>query len=289
MITSTLSERTTSAFSLSIGTSLSMESIFEGQKPAYDPERPIPNKIDIGKYDEFWINVFTLYRNIIGSVPSNLVQSLMPDDIAYVLNEEIELIRELVKMYTGDKVKVITYSCDYRFSDLKKKHPHAKIRTDTTDRQRMMTDLTGQSISYYYRLSPLNEFSKHYSLGIGDVKSISKKVLLLSNYAYDLLSNNKFLKMDLLESHTGVLKEKPKWYTKYTDGKNLNRLPFNSCFLQVFGDSQTFHPMDKALREEVKSLAEEKNWNTLTSNERIRFTLSSMKNQYFAEILKSMF
>jgi hypothetical protein len=30
--------------------------------------------------------------------------------------------------------------------------------------------------------------------------------------------------MELLESHTGVLKKKPEWHTKYYNGRDLNML-----------------------------------------------------------------
>lgn len=286
MITSILSQRTTSAFMLSIGTSLSFESLFVGSQQPYDQERVIPNNVDLTHYDELWINLFTLFRNIIGSVPTAQVNNLLPDDIAYVLAEEVEYIRDIVKTHVGSKVRVVVYSSAYK--GLKEKHKHASVRGDTTEKQRRMTDLLNDVINIYYKHHPLHEDGKHYNLGIGDANSINKKVLILSHYAYDLLSYKKFFKMDLLESHTGVLKERAKWYTKYTDGKNLVRIPFNEAFIQVFGDSQTFHPMDKVLRADILELAERSNWNPLTTDERIRFTISGLKNPFFVSILKEM-
>lgn len=286
MITSALSERTMSAFMLSIGTSLSFESLFPGTQPAYDPERPIPNKIDLNDYDELWINLFTLFRNIVGSVPTVKVPGLMAEDVAYVMGEEVDLIQELVSMNTDNRVKVIFYSSSYK--DLKKHFKHANVRADNTEKQRQMTDLLTASINSFYKYQTKRDSLKHFNLYLEPLNSSNKKVLLLSNYAFDLLSYKKFMRMDLLESHTGVLKDRSRWNTKYNDGKNLVRMPFNEMLLQVFGDSQTFHPMDKNLRKDIIELAQSSQWNPLTTDERVRFTVGNLKNPYFVSILREM-
>jgi hypothetical protein len=202
------------------------------------------------------------------------------------MGEEVELIQDLVKMYTGGSVKVVFYSSSYQ--DLKKHFKHASVRTDNTEKQRQMTDLLTGSINAFYKLQTKRDTLKHFKLYLEPISAMDKKVLLLSNYAFDLLSYKKFMKMDLLESHTGVLKERAKWHTKYSDGKNLVRMPFNEMLLQVFGDSQTFYPMDKNLRKDVIELAEASQWNPLTTDERIRFTVGNLKNPYYASILKEM-
>jgi hypothetical protein len=284
---SALSERTMSAFMLSIGTSLSFESLFPGTQPPYDPSRLIPNKININEYDELWINIFTLFRNIVSAVPSIKVSTLTPEDVGYVLGEEVDLIREIVKMYTNDNVKVIFYSSSY--SNLKNEFKHASVRIDNTEKQRQMTDLLTGSINVFYKIQTRSDSLKHFKLFLeGNVQSKNKKILLFSNYAFDLLSQPQFSKMDLLESHTGVLKDKAKWYTKYIDGKNLVRMPFNRLLLQVFGDSQTFYPMDKNLRKDIIELSDSAKWNPLTTDERVRFTITQIKNPYFVSILKDM-
>lgn len=287
MITSALSERTMSAFMLSIGTSLSFESLFPGTQPPYDPDRPIPNKVELNDYDELWVNVFTLFRNIVGAVPSIKVPTLVPEHVGYVIGEEVELIRDIVKMYTGGNVKVVFYSSSYQ--NLKNEFRHANVRVDNTEKQRQMTDLLTSSVSAFYKTQTKSDTLKHFKLYLdGGQQSRSKKILLLSNYAFDLLSHTQFSKMDLLESHTGVLKDKAKWHTKYTDGKNLVRMPFTRLLLQVFGDSQTFYPMDKNLRKEIIDVSESAKWNPLTTDERVRFTINQIKNPYFVSILKDM-
>lgn len=285
MITSTLSARTMSAFMLSIGTSLSFESLFTGTMPAYDPLREIPNKIDIHEYDEIWINLLTLFRNIYGSVPSVQASRLLPEEIADTLAEEVETILEIVKANSHSPIKVVFYTSDY--ADLSTVYKHAKIRGDSTEKQKSLTALAGETLTMFYKSHKLGDMFKHFRLHINNDQP-SSKIIILTHYAIDLLSYDKFTKMDLLESHTGVLKERHRWHTKFIDGKNLTRIPFNRLFLQVFGDSQTFHPMGKDIRSEILNIAEQYDWNPLTTKDRLRVTMDFIRNPYMLTILKEM-
>jgi hypothetical protein len=46
--------------------------------------------------------------------------------------------------------------------------------------------------------------------------------------------------------------------------------------------------MDKQMRMDVLQVAENSNWNPLITDERVRYTLSNIKNPYFAAIIKEM-
>ena len=110
----------------------------------------------------------------------------------------------------------------------------------------------------------------------------------MTHYAYDLLSNKDFKTLDLLESHTGVLKSKALWYTKFSDHKDSVRIPFNELFLQVFGDSTIFHPHDRKLRLEILAIADKYNWSFATTKDRIHLGLSMISNPFYKAILNEM-
>jgi hypothetical protein len=65
-------------------------------------------------------------------------------------------------------------------------------------------------------------------------------------------------------------------------------MPFNPMTLQVFGDSTTFSPFKKPIREELVELAEKYKWNAHTTKERLRLGLSFMKDRFSSEILDGM-
>jgi hypothetical protein len=282
MIVSTLAGRTTSSYPLSIGTALAFESLGLGPNAAYDLDRKLPDKVNVDDYDNVWVNLLTLYRNICAAVPSADAMGLRAEDVAEVMAEEVDIIREIVKGRSNKQTPVIFYSCNY--AGLAKKYPHAKLRTDTTDRQRHYTQLAQATINAFYKGQTASPSLIHFNQSIKPKEHVNS--LILTHYAYDLCSHDDFKRLTLLESHTGLLKDRSLWYTKYYDGKNLVRIPFTLKFLQVFGDTSIFHPHDRKLRATIIELAQERNWNYATTKDRIELGLSTLKNPYFVEVLK---
>lgn len=285
MIVSDLSQRTMSAFPVSIGTSLALESIDKGPNDPYDKERIIPNTVDTQEYSELWVNLFTLFRNIYQSIPTASREGIDPAEYKDVLLQEIDIIKDFIGSHTRGKMKCIFYASDY--AQLKFHHPHAKIRQDNTDKQKLYTSTMLTVIGGVFKHFTKDDKSiKHFKLGIEPDKS--SKALIMTHYAYDLLSSKKFSNLDLLESHTGLLKPKGLWYTKLTNGNSLVSIPFNKMTIQVFGDGQTFLGLNKEVRDQVFEISTKYNWNPLTTNDRVRLGISSMKDAFTKTILLDM-
>lgn len=277
-------ERAVSAFPISIGTSLALESIMEGIQQPYDPARVIPEKINLTQYREFWINVETLFRNIMGSVSAALQKQLMAAEVLEVLLEEMSLIRELVLNHTHDKVKVVFYR--NVLSNLEKAHPHATLMKPITARQmeyhHICDAVVSEAIEQLKNKNPIESFDRI-------LRPTSRpKALFITHIAYDLLSQANFDDVGLLESHTGVLKKRTMWYTKYRNSANLMRLPFNACMMQVFGDANTFIPMPSAIRHAVVDLSEKYRWHTLTTKDRLILSFESLQDNATKVMLKEM-
>lgn len=282
---SALQERTVSAFPISIGTSLALESIMDGVQPPYDPERVIPDRIDLKHYDEFWINIETLFRNIMGSVPTAVQRGLMNGEILEVMLAETELIKELVLNHTQGKVQVVLYRNEQ--SGLESAHPYAILHKPSTTRQIDFANTCEKVCVHFIK----NLKDKQQEVQRFHRKLIPKgkpKALILTHQAYDLLSVKNFTELDLLESHTGMLKKRSLWYTKLKNGKELSRIPVNACTMQVFGDSTTFAPQPAALRQQVLELAEKFNWHALTTEDRLRMSFDTMTDAFAAMVLKKM-
>lgn len=273
-----------SSFALSIGTALALESLFTGDRPPYDPQRPLPEHVDIKKYDELWVNLSTLVRNIYSSVPTAVQASLMAVDLFVTLESEVDIIRALVEEGSRGRTKVVFYTTDA--TRLAKRHPHAKLREDTTPKQLMygaLKDLV------------LKEFQKRHA-HIPGIMTFhekltppqAKKALIVTHDAYDLLSWEAFDVLHLLESHTGLLKKRQQWYTKYSNGKDLMRIPFNSCFMQVFGDNVHFHPFPAKDRNLLKQTADERGWTALTTRDRLVLSFQLLADPVLGQLLLDM-
>lgn len=265
-----LSDRTTGAFPLSIATSLTFESLAKGTKPPYDPERVLPPMVNINDYQEMWINLHTLFRNIVGSVDGSISEKLLPGEIVDVLEAEIDLISDLLDELTKGLVKPVFYASQYKH--LEKRHPFARLRTHKTEKQKTYHKLATDTIKGFLGV---NSDKKHKLFDCNLTPEKKKKVLIVTNYAYDLLSQRKFEQLHLLESHTGILKKPASWYTKYS-AKDLTRIPFRVMFMQLFGDSQTFFSDNITLRKSIIALSEKYKWTHASTNDLILYGLGQL-------------
>lgn len=281
-----LSQRPTSAFPLSIGTSLAFESMFEGgPNPTYDPARIKPPPIDPYTYQGLWINIDTVYRNIYEAVETEQRGHLLPGDLLDTLIEEIGHIRDIVNQFTQGRLPVVFYHS--RYEGMKAAHPWAKLRIPTTPKQLTERDLMDAALRPLLKNHTQDLGIQVFKRGL-ETTTPQGKVLIFTHMAYDLLSHRKFSDLHLLESHTGVLKKQASYYTKLTGGKDLMRIPFNTCTIQVFGDSRTFLGFPSEVKKDLIGLAELANWNSQTTADRMRLGITSLKDKLTAGILVKM-
>lgn len=285
MSSSVVASRSVSAFPLSIGTSLSMESISNSGGTPYDPDRQIPQHVEIRDYKEFWINLSTLFRNLYGAIPRADIQNVSARDCADALLQEMNIIESIIQNDSYSLTKTVFYICNY--TTLKVRYPKANIRGYVTSLQQHFKKLHDQTIQLV-----LNEHNSQLSkLKIFDWELIPDErvdTLILTHSPHDLISSKHFKSLDLLESHTGKLKKKNLWYTKYYQGKELVMMPFNSTLLQALGDNEMFHPLNISLRRDLIELAKKKNWTFATTHSKVKEDVKTLKNPYAAFILKTL-
>lgn len=271
-----ISERTLGQLPLSIATSLAIETII-----GIHPENKV-TKLPILEYNQLWINLKTLFRNFEGALHKE--SSTTTKETADGLLEEIDKIKEIISEYSNGKTKVIFYVSNYK--DMESAYKHASIRGDTTVLQKDMTDRYKKSIGYVLKTHEHDPDFRVFDRKLkGDKLS---DVLILTHIPYDLISYREFHKLVLLESHTGKLKEKSLWYTKYLNGSNLAIIPFREDLLQVFGDKETFKPMNIDVRNDIIALAEKYRWSSATTTDKIRYGINTLLNPYAKEILNKI-
>jgi hypothetical protein len=275
-----LNGRTTSAFPLSIGTSLAFEAIFTGKVASYDPDKAPPKIVDINNYNEMWVNVATLFRNLNGAIPKDSPLIYDKNYLANTISQEIALIESLIND-NGALCSPIFYYSTY--SDLKSKEDKVKItlRHPNTDLQKKYDSLLK---------SVTDKVLENKSIDIKELKGYPKpnnKVngLILTHVPYDLLSKHNFDSLELIESHTGQLKPFRKWNTKYkkVEGEDMSILPFTSKLLPVFGDNYTFSPWPLKARLLILEIAKKYEWSPLTTNDRINLSLEVGSKDVFVK------
>jgi hypothetical protein len=269
-------DRAVGQYPISVATSLAIESAL-----GVHPDIPV-TRAPILQYPQLWLNVRTLYRNLIGALQKDAADRVLPGDLAEALGLEMEAIESLISVETQNKTEVVFYYSNY--AGLEKKYKHAQLRRDTTAKQKEYTFLHNATADLLLKArgEDIRGFDlKLQPIGVPDA-------LIVTHYAYDLVSYRGFGKLVLLESHTGAIKERAQWYTKYENGKELSMIPFREDFLQVFGDKETFRPMDIRMRRELIEIATRYNWTAVTTREKILYGIDQIQNPMYRVILKDM-
>lgn len=280
-----LSSRTISGFPISISTALAFESLFDPRLPVYDPDRKIPQRVDLTQYSEIWISLSTLFRNLVNSMTKEMFMHTNETEISDALLTEMEVINSLFANEGNNLCKPIYFYNKYD-SVLAKNKRHVKFREDKTDGQKFYTYKHVKSIERILKMSDeIFEFD-------GEIKPTHKSnAMMLSHIPYDLVSFKNFHRLDLLESNTGKLKPRNQWNSKYypVGDADMSILPFMRKFLFVFGDRVLIQPMDLKLRRLVLDIAEKRRWTSMTTKDKIILDLElEIKEPFVLQVLKSL-
>lgn len=261
-----LAERATSALPLSIGTSLALESMFAGNQEPYDPDRLIPNRVKPSDYQECWINLATMFRNMAGSVDADVFASCSVQELADTMLTEIDVINNLFLVDARGECTPKFYFSTY--SDLRRRKAQGvDLRDPTSEKQLFYAKQLEQVLKALKKASEdIHEFS-----GPIDPKK-KHKAIALTHFPYDLTHFDKFEKLDLLESNTGVLKDRSRWNSKYypVPGEDMSHLPFFRKLLLVFGDKNHIKPMPAPFRKKLHEVSVKRNWTPATTIAKIQ-------------------
>lgn len=259
-----LTSRPMSGFPVSIATSLALETLFNPTMQVADESRIVPQKVDPTTYDLYMINVSTLARNLLQSVPWRDIATVPKNQVVDALLEEIEF---LTGFFQAANLSLKFYWNSYSFA--LKTYDSKKIRQPTTPQQQAFQQLMDYCTAPIRKQDEVLTFSKDISVDRG------AKCLLMSHVPWDLLSWGNFHKLDLLESHTGKVKSRKDWNTKYypIKDKDFSFLPFMEYLLTTFGDNVMFTPAPLKERLELYDVLVKKRVHPLMSELSVGFIL----------------
>jgi len=276
MNTNSVSNRVVGQYPLSIATSLAIEGL-----QGIHPDHPEKTTNDFPHYDVIWVNLKTIFRNLYQAIERDEILQVSPDELYVGFDQEIVQFERLMMQLSDSRLSVVWYVSNY--AGMNHAYPNAILRGDTTLLQKAYTAAMISTISAWLKNN--NRKAKIYSIKITD--SEPRKALILTHYPLDLFASG-FRSLTLLESHTGALKSKHTWYTKYLDGSGLSQIPFTEQFIQVFGDKEHFRPMSVSIRRKVLEIAEKYNWSSVTTQAKINYGLDQLSDKYLRDQLKEL-
>lgn len=267
MDNSVIETYTQSGFPLSIGTGLALETLFDPVQKVYDDTREVPEKVSLEFYDVFYINSSTILRNIMSAVSTADMMRFSSQVYYNTLVKEIHFIASLFDMLDTE---LVVYT--NRYKKARKEVEENKLRVPNTPKQHFIEDIFSFAMKQFHLTSDAAWFDSE----IRPTKATQRKALIFTHVPYDLLSHTLYSRFDLLESHTGVLKDRIRWSSKYYPINGIDEMPFNKPLLHIFGDNVMFRPDPIARRKEVIEFLRGKNITPVTSE---RATISLLKLQ----------
>lgn len=272
---SVVSDRVTGQYPISISSSLALEGAM-----GIHPDHPA-GRYKLKDFKHVRANLKTLFRNYYEAIGKENIQNADIQELIIGFYQELIAYKDLVATETNFQTQAQFYVCDYL--GIEQRARHALLRGDRTENQILYTKTMKLVVSEVLKND--EEIAKLYRFKIEE-EQIGDSVLIHTHFPIDLTTRS-YTKLSLLESHTGAIKDKSKWYTKYYNGKELVQIPFREDFLYIFGDSYMFHPLSNVYRKTLLELAKKYNWSFATSRDKIVYGLQTLKDKHLGETLRS--
>lgn len=281
-----IDKRDMSSFMVSVGLGLMLETFFEPFTTRIDDERKIV-KQDINKYKVHYFNIYTMIRNIFSAIQSKeskeyvLKDNRSPNYILKSLLNELLLLHDI---YEFTKCIPILYVPNYK--DILDDVPNSIKPESYSELNKSIHDLTEKVVKMFNNL-------KDIPISVVKIKTdlprSSDNTLITTHIPYDLLNVNRISKLYLVESHTGTIKDKNKFNTKYHDiGSRYDKtmFPFNETLLMVLGDNVLIKPYKISFRYLLADAAIQDKWTVFTSENRCKVILNKVEMEFNARSIK---
>ena len=267
-------------FPVSIGTSLAIETLF-GLNENVPPTDPLPYT----QYSSLYVNIRTLVRNLVGAVRKELKEEWTQQRIYQELYDELLNLPDVIERQSHGKLDLYIYFLDYR--SIARKYPNALLKP-----QKSLSSIKSESLEQYvFARLKQEEGDRAVSVFHGDLSfpiDRGKRSLVMTHLPTDLLDYCNTNVLDLLESHTGAIKDSRHWYTKLSNGKELDRIAFNPLTIQIFGDGKTFVGLPSTQRKAVIEFAKENRWNQMTGERLMRKQLERLPDTELRALIKKL-
>lgn len=270
--------KTQGKYMVSIGTSLALETLF-GINDNVPPTQPLP----FTSYKYIFVNVRTLLRNLHGAVLKELKIEWANRHYLEELIKEISIIPEIIADQSGQQMGVVLYLPKY--SSMEREYPKAAFKE-----VKGLNNVVYSNMESFVIRQLINKVqNKELNIMLVDmtIPLPDEKIILMTHNPIDLLPYARSQRLDLIESHTGTIKDRTKWYTKLS-GKELERIPFGKFSIQVFGDGKVFKGLPSIYRNAILQLADKQKWNQLTSDDLIKMTLNKIENKEVIPALREL-
>lgn len=261
-MSNSLNERELGNLPISIATSMAIDGLYNRHADL----KPLP-KLPALKANIIYINGRTLFRNVHGAIgDKDKANRVSPKAYAETILKEVDELKSALKQ-EEHPLDVVLYLPTYR--SIARYMGKGELRPLNTDNQKTYNKLeneTMQEIFNTYKEEKEKPFLEvDMDINVKDYQNI----FILTHLPVDLLNVKNAADVFLVESHTGRVKPRDQWYTKFHAERNPT-IPFNKATLLFFGDSGgLFKPQNVKARKRLIDISRDRKWNAFTTISRM--------------------
>lgn len=276
-----LSERALGTIPVSIATAMAIDGMYNRH-----PDIKKSSKLPASIAKIIYLNARTIFRNIHGAIEDvELASRVTAKSYAETLLNEVDEIRQALRQ-EEHPLDVVLYLPTYR--SIARYMGKGELRPLNTDRQKTYNRLendTLQEIANSYKETQDKPYLEvDMDIKVKDYQSI----FILTHLPVDLLNVHNAADVFLVESHTGKIKAKDQWYTKFHAERNPS-VPFNKATLLFFGDSGgLFKPQNIKARKRIIDIATDRKWNAFTTISRMLLGIESAQEPMLLQTVKAL-
>lgn len=293
----TASVRAFGHFPVSIGTSLALEGLYALERPVGPSEstfndqqrqRMLENNkrhLRNGRHiDAVWVNLETLVRNVMEAY----ARGDNPTVTQYVNDvfEDIDFLQRTVNEQSNHTHTLVIYLEDaderkWVFPQAQWRKPSTKLQLEKQYQLDMILRIVVSTLQGDNQ--PLR-IVKRFPRQSGSQATLQQTVVLMTHLPHQLFWSRDFKHLLLLESHTGMLKDRSQWSSKLKGVSGKDGIPFNPFTLQVLGDNHLFAGESRVVQRELRALADKLHWTAITGRERMVSDLRSKGGVILQEV-----
>lgn len=277
-----LDDREMGSIPISIATSLAIDGLYNRH-----PELKKSSKLPALKAKVIYINARTLFRNIVGAIGDREKSfQVSPRDYGEELLREFDEIKSCLAQ-EEHPLEAVLYLPTYH--DLDKFYGKGNLRPVVTDIAIHKNKLENNTLDYIYKQFKDVDIKPFIETNVTIKCSKHGPIFLLSHLPLDLLNIENASDVYLVESHTGKVKGRELWYTKFNIDK-VPTIPFNKGTLLFFGDSGgMFKPQPSKARKRFIEISNKRKWNAYTTKDRLFLGFELDKEPFILKTLRELF
>ena len=276
-----LNERALGTIPVSIATAMAIDGLYNRH-----PDLKKSPTLPASKAKIIYLNARTIFRNIHGAIEDvNKANNVSAKNYAETVLREVDEIKSALRQ-EQHPLEVVLYLPTYK--SIARYMGNGELRPLNTDRQKIYNKLENETLQEIHNSYKEGDEKPYLEVDMDIAVKDYQNIFILTHLPVDLLNVKNAADVFLVESHTGKVKPKDQWYTKFHAERNPT-IPFNKATLLFFGDSGgLFKPQNIKARKRIIDISKDRKWNAFTTTARMLLGIELSHEPMLLQTMKAL-